>query len=109
MLQTESLKTVHVVQPSPLVAIEGYEDLFVLTEETKSMIQIINITHIKIYKLCNDGRPTTAAPNCPVDRVYSLLVSNGDCTLLMFAGTMDSIKMATIDNRNKCHTHVQFI
>ena len=109
MLQTESLKTIHVVQPGPLVAVEEYEDLFVLTEETKSMIQIINITDMKIYKLCNDGRPTTAVPNCPVDRVYSLLVTIGDCTLLMFAGTMGSIKTATIDNRNKCHTHVQFI
>ena len=82
MLQTESLKTVHVVQPGPLVAVEGNEDLFVLTEETKSMIQIINITDMTIYRLCNDGRPTTA-PNCPVHSVYSLLVSNVNCTLLM--------------------------
>ena len=83
MLQTESLNTVHVVRPGLLVAIKGYADLFVLTEETKSMIRIIYITDMTIYRLCNDGRPTTTAPNCPVHSVYSLLVSNVNCTLLM--------------------------
>ena len=105
MLQTESLNTVHVVRPGPLVAIKGYEDLFVLTEETKSMIRIINITDMTIYRLCNDGRPTTTAPNCPVHSVYSLLVSNVNCTLLMFVGTVDSIQMATMDNQSKCNSH----